>query len=124
MAKKKDAGKGIRYTAEQREEILQFLNDFNKANGQGGLKAASAKYGVSTVSISRWQGPAKKRRKGAKRGPKKKTTTAATQAVAPKAAGVRASAGKSPVAALHRMVAIQDQIDGLRAEYNSLKTSI
>jgi transposase-like protein len=47
--------KGKRYSDEQRNEILAFVETTNAEKGRGGLTAAAAKYGVSPISISNWR---------------------------------------------------------------------
>jgi len=122
MAKK--ANKGKRYSEEERAEIVQFITDFDKKNGRGGMKNASEKYGVSTVSIARWQnGAGKKKRKYTKRAKAPKTTTAAVGASADAPRG-RKPAIQGATATLTRMVQIHEQIGALESEYDTLKQSL
>ena len=60
MASKKASTKGKRYTAEEKQEIVAFVNEHNAANGRGGATAASKKFGASQLSIAAWvkAGPA------------------------------------------------------------------
>jgi len=51
MAAKKKGTKGKRYTAEEKSEILQFV----ESQGRGGASAASKKFGVSQLTISSWK---------------------------------------------------------------------
>lgn len=53
MASKK-ATKGKRYTAEEKQQIVDFVNEHNAANGRGGATAASKKFGASQLSIAAW----------------------------------------------------------------------
>jgi DNA primase catalytic subunit len=58
MATKKTAK---RYTEEEKKEILDFIETYNKENGRGGQTAAIAKYKTSAISIGNWKkGPGKK----------------------------------------------------------------
>jgi transposase-like protein len=53
MASKK-ASKGKRYTAEEKKQIVDFVNSHNEANGRGGVTAAVTKFGTSALTISAW----------------------------------------------------------------------
>ncbi len=52
---------GRRYTPEQKKKILHFVHDYNESHGHGGLAAASKKFDVSYMTMSRWGGPAPKK---------------------------------------------------------------
>jgi transposase-like protein len=85
MSTKNTSMKGKRYTDEQKQEVVQFVEKHNQENGRGGQSAASSKFGVSQLTISGWlkgsgSPAASKKAKGAK-APK-----AAKAAKAPKAA--------------------------------------
>ena len=54
MASKKASTKGKRYTAEEKQQIVDFVNKHNAANGRGGATAASKKFGTSALTISAW----------------------------------------------------------------------
>lgn len=53
MASKK-ASKGKRYTAEEKPQVVDFVNQHNAANGRGGATAASKKFGVSQLTVASW----------------------------------------------------------------------
>lgn len=53
MASKK-ASKGKRYTAEEKQQIVDFVNKHNAASGRGGATAASKKFGVSQLTVASW----------------------------------------------------------------------
>lgn len=59
MASKK-ASKGKRYTAEEKQAVVDFVNNYNTENGRGGVTAAVKKFGASQLSIAAWvkAGPA------------------------------------------------------------------
>jgi hypothetical protein len=102
----------VRYRPEKKAEILTFVRDYDKTHGKGGQTMASKRFGVSTLSIWTWM------KAGAK--PKKKT-------VAEKAAPLESSnsdemIGRVP--ALRRMVEIQEEIEGLKAQFEDLKRAI
>lgn len=52
---KKSASKGVRYTPEQKKEVIDFVANYNAQNGRGGQSAASKKFGVTPLTISAWQ---------------------------------------------------------------------
>ncbi|WP_411845714.1 hypothetical protein AAFN60_19050 [Roseibacillus persicicus] len=96
MARKKTAGK--RYTAEEKEVILSFVDEVNQSKGRGGPAAAKKKFGVSPITLTSWQ---KKRSGGG----------AQTQAK-------KAGNSKNP---LRRMARILDEIDTAEKELLALK---
>lgn len=51
---KKASGTGVRYTDAQKKEVVDFVSQYNSANGRGGQSAASAKYKVTPLTISAW----------------------------------------------------------------------
>ena len=53
MASKK-ASKGKRYTAEEKQQVVDFVNKYNEANGRGGASAASKKFSVSQLTVASW----------------------------------------------------------------------
>lgn len=52
MATKK-GNTGKRYTEEQKQAILAFVN----SQGRGGISAATRKFGVSYIALKRWMNP-------------------------------------------------------------------
>lgn len=52
--KKKAPATGVRYTDAQKKEIVNFVTQYNKANGRGGQSAAANKYKVTPLTISGW----------------------------------------------------------------------
>lgn len=102
MAKKKSARK--KYSKEEKEKILAYVEEVNGSNGRGGPAAAKKKFGVSPLTLKAWQSQ--------QEGPVK---------------GV-ASTRKNP---LRRMGEILDEIDaaekaikGLKKEYTQLKKKL
>lgn len=53
MASKKPR-KGKRYTPEEKQRIVDFVNATNTAKGRGGATAAVKKFGVSALTIGSW----------------------------------------------------------------------
>lgn len=102
----KKATKGKRYTAEEKNDIIGFVQKYNADNGRGGQSAASKKYGISQLTIASWlkssDAPAGKR--GRKAG-----------------ASVKASKGGSFSAKLGALSSLAAQIDKAEAELEKLK---
>jgi len=46
--------KGTRYTPEQKQEVVDFVNSYNTANGRGGQSRAAKKFKVSVLTVSSW----------------------------------------------------------------------
>ena len=109
---------GKRYSPKEKEEIAQFIADYNTTHKRGGMKAASDKYGVSVVTLSNWGKSSRKvkKRKVKKAAPKK--ATAVKKVAAPKAPA------SVPQEALTRMLAIRGEIEALEKEYESLKAKL
>jgi hypothetical protein len=53
MASKK-ASKGKRYTADEKQAVVDFVNNHNAEHGRGGVTAAVKKFGASQLSIAAW----------------------------------------------------------------------
>lgn len=53
MAAKK-ASKGKRYTQEEKQSVIDFVNNHNAEKGRGGITAAAKKFGASALTISSW----------------------------------------------------------------------
>lgn len=51
---KKAPATGIRYTDAQKQEVVNFVAQYNSANGRGGQSAAAKKYKVTPLTISAW----------------------------------------------------------------------
>ena len=99
--KSKAASKGTRYTPEQKQEVIDFVNQYNADNGRGGQSAAARKFNISQLTISAWlKKSGKKAAKPAKKAAKpaaKKAAKKASKKAAKKAAPASAdrSSGKS-----------------------------
>ena len=100
---KKNTAQGVRYTAEQKKEVVDFAVSYNVANGRGGQSVAAKKFKISPISVAAWMKGAgapktSKAPKAAKAAKAAKAPKAAKAAKAPKAAkAAKASkaAGKS-----------------------------
>lgn len=121
----KKTNKGRRYSAEEKQDIVNFVTEYNEKNGRGGQSAASKKFNVSPLTISSWlkssgKAPAKK-----KRG--RKASKAAKGVKAPAAATASGPIGKK----LDQLQKLHDDIERteahlnkLRAQFDSLKSSL
>jgi hypothetical protein len=65
-AAKPAKGKGVRYTAEQKQEVVDFVSSYNEANGRGGQSQAAKKYNLSVLTVSAWLKALGGKKKGAK----------------------------------------------------------
>ena len=53
MANKKTT-RGKRYTPKQKADIMTFIDKYNAKQGRGGATAASKKYKISQITLSKW----------------------------------------------------------------------
>lgn len=53
-AKKSASTKGVRYTDEQKLEVVTFVAEYNAANGRGGPSKAAKKFKLSPLTVSAW----------------------------------------------------------------------
>lgn len=124
----KKTTKGKRYSAEEKNDIVSFVQKYNEENGRGGQSAAAKKFGISQLSVSSWlkaSGSAAPVT-GAKRG--RKPGSLNKVKAAPAAA---ASKGGSYMGRLSTLSALATQIDKaeselekLKAKFQSLKASL
>ena len=52
--KKKAPPTGIRYSDAQKKEVVDFVIEYNSANGRGGQSAAAKKFKITPLTISAW----------------------------------------------------------------------
>lgn len=115
-----------RYTAEEKTEIIAFVEKHDAENGRGGKTAAVTKYGISPISLSAWiksaGGPVST---GKTRGrkPGSKNVSKKVKAATPK--------GGSFTSKLKELTALASQIDKaesdlgkMRAKFDSLKAAL
>lgn len=134
MASKKSK-KGKRYTDEEKQVIIDFVNEYNAANGRGGAANASKKFGVSQLTVGAWlKGGAKKKgRKAAKKTVKKATKGArrgrppgskATAKVATSGAGNRSDVLAALSKADKEIASKRKELAALEAKFEKLKGSL
>lgn len=100
MAKKKTT-KGKRYTAEEKQEVVDFVSSVDSDKGRGGVAAAARKFGITPLTITAW----KKRAEGGSPASSAK-------------GGKRGATAQSRV--LHRLAEILDQVATKEAEVAAL----
>lgn len=124
-AKKAAGGKGQRYSAEEKQEILQFVVDYDRQHGRGGQSAAAEKYGVSPLTISNWKKSSGKAPR--KMGRPKKSGLAAAVATPKQIASGASSMGSKldRLQSVHdEIVATEKELNRLRAQFDALKESL
>ena len=120
-AKPLKGNQGRRYSAEEKAEIVKFIQTFNAEHKRGGMKAASDKFGVSVVTLSNW-GRGKRKKVAAK--VKSKAKAKVKQVAAkPKIAPVQSSTDSADEI-LKRLQEIRSEIANLEKEFNTLKKKL
>ena len=110
----KKTTKGKRYSADEKKDIVAFVQKYNADNGRGGQSAASKKYGISQLSVSSWlkssgeAAPAVAAKRGRKPGSVNKVKATASK-------------GGSYSVKLGELSALATQIDKAEAELGKLK---
>lgn len=130
MAKAKRKRK--RYTAAEKQEIIDFVKNHNKSEGRGGQTAASKKFKVSQLSIANWlKGGGASKKKASRKmrdlfnNPDGGGGASKKKASKKKTRSTESSSAKGSVAsALKRMTVIQERIAALSVEYEALKKQI
>ncbi len=46
--------KGMRYSLEQKQEVIDYVTDYNSKNGRGGQSHAAKQFGLSVLTVSSW----------------------------------------------------------------------
>lgn len=82
---KKTSTKGVRYTDEQKKEVIDFAVNYNAANGRGGQSKAAEKFNISQLTVATWLKAAGASGKAAK-APKAAKAAKESKAKAPAAA--------------------------------------
>jgi hypothetical protein len=131
-----------RYDQKTKDEVVAYIQQYNKDKGRGGQSAAVKKWKLNPITVKSWlekagvetpgKGGKKKRKPGrpakaaVEKAPKiprtaktAKTAKTARAARVPRAA--KAESGDGVSSTLQRMMAIQSQIVALQNEYTKLK---
>lgn len=125
VAKAATGKAGVRYTAEQKKEVVDFVASYNVANGRGGQSSAAAKYGISPLTVMAWlknsgiSGGAKKGK-----APKAAKAPAVAKAAAP-SVSVGFDAKLSALSALSKEIAkTEADLASLIAKFNAAKAAL
>lgn len=70
-----DKKRGKRYSAAEKQEVIDFVESINSEKGRGGVAQASRKFGISQLTISSWVKKAGGIAPNSKKTAKKTTTT-------------------------------------------------
>lgn len=120
MDKSKDA-KRVRYSEEKRNEVLNFIKEYNAVNKRGGQKAAAEKYNITQITLSNWM---KKDRQASKR----RVPRTYTKVAKPSVPSSEYAALFSRLAELHTQIAMlekqTERLDALRAEAAELQRTL
>jgi len=116
-AKNGSKGAGKRYSATEKQEVVNFVNAYNASNGRGGQSEAARKFNISILTVSAWL---KKSGNKVAKGGKAVASSKASEKVS--------SALTSKVASLlqmsDRIVKAENELAKLRAGFESMKASI
>jgi transposase-like protein len=115
----KSAGKtkkGMRYSAEQKQEVVDFVSSYNSSNGRGGQSQAAKKFTLSVLTVSSWLKNA-----GVKGGAKSKVVKAAKGKKVAATAG-RAAAPAGLAAKVASLVDINEQVRQAEVQLEKLYT--
>ena len=114
MASKK-ASKGKRYTVDEKQAVVDFVNNHNAEHGRGGVTAAVKKFGASALTIASWV----KAVPGGAKTPKGRGAGSGTVSSS-KRGGVLAELSK-----LDQVIAgKRKELDALEARFQKLKASL
>lgn len=111
-----------RYTAEEKADIIDFINKYKETHGRGGQKEAAAKFGVSAVTITNWMKGAKKKRgrkAGSKNNPENKKKHAVKEHNPDDLRRLAAL-----IEEIRELEALVDRLDTLRLEANEISIRI
>ena len=103
----KPQSRGKRYTTKEKADILIFVDKHNAENGRGGAAAASRKFKVSQLTIGNWL------KEAGSPSPRRKKQSSYISAVLKRLGDVH-----------KKMANVEEELDGLRKEYASLKAQL
>jgi transposase-like protein len=121
---------GSRYTPEQKQEVIDFVIGYNKANGRGGPSNASKKFGISPLTVVAWLKAAGE--STVKNAPRKGAKVAKTAKASKGAAVTKSNSGSGNInSKLASLLALSTEIATtetklaqLQAKFSSLKASL
>ena len=94
------SNKGKRYTAAEKAEVLNWVNDYNVTHGRGGVANASKKFEITQLTIHNW----------VRQGGAAMSSGAGMRGVSPNHSGV-----------LRQLADLLDQISERETELNKLR---
>lgn len=109
-------GRGVRYDASKKQEVIDFANAYNAKNGRGGQSAAARKFGITILTVSSWL-----KGSGSKAG---KAPKAGTAAKAPKVSAALTGKVKALLDLSDRIRKAQAELGKLQDQYGSLSSAI
>lgn len=101
--------KGKRYTAAEKAEVLNWVNDYNARNGRGGVANASKEFGITQLTIHNWV-----RQGGAAMG------TVSSHRVSPNHSGIL----RDLADLLDQISERESELGNLRKEYDDLRKKL
>jgi hypothetical protein len=115
-------GRGVRYDDAKKQEVVDFVSDYNQKNGRGGQSAAARKFGVTILTVSSWlKGSGKKVAKAPKADKPAKAPKAPKEA---KVSGALTSKVKALLDLGDRIRKSEVELQKLQGQYSSLSASI
>jgi len=105
-----------KYSKQERQDILEFVQAYNKENGRGGKAAATEKFGVNPNSIRNWQAGVAEPKVVHARARKPRADRAANTGTP--------VIQESSVQILEKMIQIQKSIDVLKSEFAGLRSKL
>jgi transposase-like protein len=115
MPSKKPAPKGKRYTADEKQAVVDFVNNHNAENGRGGVTAAVKKFGATALTIASWV----KAGSGAGKASKGRGASSASAASSKRGNVLKELSKLDGIIAMKRR-----ELDALEARFQKLKESL
>ena len=114
----------IRYDQKTKDKVVAFIVNYNEKNGRGGQSAAAAKWNLNPITVKAWMEKAGVASPGKSGKKKRKAKGGAAKTVRRVGTSSKKAASSSISGVLKRMADIQDQLESLQSEYDSLKAKL
>ncbi len=111
----KTAAKGRRYSPAHKQKVVDFVNSVNAEKGRGGVAAATKKFGITALTVSKWMKDAAAAGGAVIKPAGKKSRPGARKA----ARGTRTAGGRAQV--LSQLSKIHDEIAAKKADLDALE---
>lgn len=119
-AKGAKAGKrGVRYSAEFKQEVVDFVSDFNASNGRGGQSRAAGKFGLSVLTVATWL-----KNSGAKKPANRKIGKAVVKAAATSVPAGLAAKVSNLITLSDEVRSAEVALEKLRGKLDAAKASV